>query len=83
MDAITRTQLHNLWSEDRDLQNTAYTSILEATERPVEWAYDVWDELVGGLKHKDNHVGLSRHRCYTWPKATRKTDAEGFEALLK
>ena len=56
MDAITRTHLDNLWSDDRELQNTAFTSILEATERPVEWAYDVWDELVAGLKHKDNHV---------------------------
>jgi hypothetical protein len=22
----------------------------------VEWAYEVWDQLVEGLRHKDNHV---------------------------
>jgi hypothetical protein len=26
-----------------------------ATEQPVTWAYDVWDELLQALQHKDNH----------------------------
>ena len=56
MDPITRTHLANLRSEDRELQNAAFFAILEATQKPVDWAYDVWDELVAGLKHKDNHV---------------------------
>lgn len=29
---------------------------MEETERPVDWAYEAWDELVDGLMHKDNHV---------------------------
>ena len=55
MDIITRTKLDNLWSEDRELQNKAFFYILEATDKPVDWAYDVWDEMVENLSHKDNH----------------------------
>lgn len=33
----------------------AYQYILEATEHEVDWAYEVWDELLESLSHKDNH----------------------------
>jgi hypothetical protein len=55
MDKTTRTQLDNLWSADRDLQNQAFTFILASTDRPVGWAYEAWDEMVQNLGHKDNH----------------------------
>jgi hypothetical protein len=56
MDSKTRKHIGNLRTEDRDLQNQAFFHILEETERPVDWAYEVWDQLVEGLRHKDNHV---------------------------
>ena len=56
MDSETRKHLNNLFSEERELQNQAFFYILEATEKPVDWAYEVWDQLVQGLGHKDNHV---------------------------
>jgi hypothetical protein len=56
MDEITRTYLENLQSNDRELQNQAFFHILEVTDKPVAWAYEVWDELVENLGHKDNHV---------------------------
>lgn len=56
MENFTRTQFENLFSEDRELQNNAFLRILEATARPVDWAYEAWDELVAGLTHTDNHV---------------------------
>jgi len=55
MDKTTQTQLNNLWTDDRDRQNQAYYYILEATDKPVDWAYEVWDELLANLTHKDNH----------------------------
>ena len=55
MDTTTRTQLDNLWSADRDLQNEAFSFILAATEGPVDWTYEAWDEIVENLGHKDNH----------------------------
>jgi hypothetical protein len=56
MDSKTREYLNNLRSEERELQNQAFFYILEATEKPVDWAYEVWDQLVEGLSHQDNHV---------------------------
>lgn len=56
MDQKRRKHLENIRSEDRELQNQAFTCILEETEKRVDWAYDAWDELVEGLRHKDNHV---------------------------
>ena len=55
MDETAQTQLKNLWTDDRDKQNQAYYYILEATDKPVDWAYEVWDELIANLTHKDNH----------------------------
>jgi hypothetical protein len=55
MDKITRTNLDNLWSENRDLQNRAFFYMIEATDKPVDWAYEVWDEMIENLRHKDNH----------------------------
>ncbi len=55
MNKTTRTNLDNLWSEDRELQNKAFPYILEVTDKPVDWAYDVWDEMMENLSHKDNH----------------------------
>ena len=55
MDKTTQTQLNNLWTDDRDKQNQAYYYILEATDKSVDWAYEVWDELLANLSHKDNH----------------------------
>jgi len=56
MNNKTKKHLENLLSEDRQLQNEAFSYILRETEAPVEWAYEVWDQLVEGFRHKDNHV---------------------------
>ncbi len=53
---LTQTCLDNPWSEDRELQKKAFSNILDETNKPVDWAYEVWDKLVAGLTHKDNHV---------------------------
>lgn len=45
----------DIWSTDRQAQNAAYTSVLAATAVPVDWAYDVWDDVVAHLASKDNH----------------------------
>jgi hypothetical protein len=55
MDKITQTNLQNLWSEDRELQNGAFFHILALTDKPVDWAYEAWDGIAANLSHKDNH----------------------------
>jgi hypothetical protein len=56
MDKTIRKHLDNIRSEDSQLQNEAYHFLMEQTEKPVDWAYEAWNELVEGLTHKDNHV---------------------------
>jgi hypothetical protein len=55
MDEAIKAHMANIHSGDRDAQGHAYRSLLEATDGPVGWAYESWDELVRTLTHKDNH----------------------------
>ncbi|MGG4491266.1 hypothetical protein [Metabacillus idriensis] len=41
------------------MQYEAYQNILSAAENGVDWAYEVWDQLVKGLSSKD-HLQRSR-----------------------
>jgi hypothetical protein len=56
MDKTIRTHLDNIRSEDGETQFKAYDYLMKVTEKPVDWAYEAWDEIVDGLTHKDNHV---------------------------
>jgi hypothetical protein len=56
MDKNIRDHLNNIRSEDGQVQNIAYHFLMAETEKPVDWAYEAWDELIEGLTHKDNHV---------------------------
>lgn len=55
MERTLPANFRDLWSSDRDLQNKAYYHVLSVTADPVDWAYDVWDEVLQNLQHKDNH----------------------------
>lgn len=56
MDDKIRTSLGHLGSGDRELQYQAYLHLLEVTQEPVDWTYEVWDTLLAMLSHKDNHL---------------------------
>jgi hypothetical protein len=47
-------EVADLWGADRQRQNAAYASLMEATDVPVDWAHDTWDEVVANLTHADN-----------------------------
>jgi hypothetical protein len=55
MNKAGRTNLDNLWSENRQLQHDAFIHVLALTDKPVDCAYEVWDEMLANLSHKDNH----------------------------
>lgn len=55
MDRRTRTNFDNLLFQDGELRYKALIDVLKATDKRVDWAYEVWDELVSNLRHKDNH----------------------------
>ena len=84
MDTITQANLDNLRSEDRELQNKAFFAVLEATDKPVDWAYDVWDDLVVDLRHKDNHVRAiaAQVLCNLAKSDPEKRILKDFDALL-
>ena len=56
MDKTIRMHLDNIHSEDGQTQFKAYDYLMKETEKPVDWAYEAWDEIVAGLTDKDNHV---------------------------
>ena len=55
IDANTRTTLDNLLSPDGPTRYEALLAIVKATDQPVDWAYDVWDDFLADLKHADPH----------------------------
>jgi hypothetical protein len=55
MDDTTRTHSNNLRSDDGDVRYAAFMALLAITDEPVDWAYEVWNELLANLRHKDNH----------------------------
>ncbi|MGE0130508.1 MAG: hypothetical protein AB7U82_20720 [Blastocatellales bacterium] len=63
MDKVTRTNWDNLSSQDGETRYQAFMRLLETTKQPVDWAYEVWDELIANLSHKDNHqLAIAAHR---------------------
>jgi hypothetical protein len=48
------TLLDRIHTKDRIDQGVAYQQLLAETERPVDWAYEVWDNLVKTLTQGDN-----------------------------
>lgn len=46
--------LEDLRSSVPDRQNYAFQSLLKATDRPVDWAYEVWEDLLRTLVDGDN-----------------------------
>jgi len=56
MDKTIRSKLDDIFTGDGQTQFKAYDYLMKESEKPVSWAYDIWDDLIAGLTHKDNHV---------------------------
>ncbi len=85
MDKLTRTHLDHIRSKDKELQNKAFFYVLNVTEKPVAWAYEVWDEMLAGLTHKDNHVRAitAQILCNLAKSDPRERILKDFRALLE
>ncbi|RIU94726.1 hypothetical protein [Oceanobacillus picturae] len=55
MDSQMELEFEKSKSGDKEERFEAYQTILEATDQKVDWAYEVWDQLLEDLTHKDNH----------------------------
>jgi hypothetical protein len=49
-----RQLLDDLRSPSQDRQNLAFHGLLKASDSPVDWAYEVWDDLLRMLVDGDN-----------------------------
>lgn len=54
MDLLVKRSLDDLQSNDKGLQGEAFQNLMAATAEPVDWADEVWDELLSILRGKDN-----------------------------
>jgi hypothetical protein len=84
MDKTGQTHWDNLWGRDRERQNQAFFYILEVTAEPVDWAYEVWDEVLENLGHGDNHnrAIAAQVLCNLAKSDPEKRVLEDFPALL-
>ena len=55
MDEIIKMNWENLHSQDSNVRYEAYNALLTATDKHVDWAYEIWDDLLASLQHKNNH----------------------------
>ncbi|MGG3448517.1 hypothetical protein [Domibacillus aminovorans] len=55
MEAPVQRYFEDLKSTDKEIQYEAYKNLLTITEKEVDWAYEVWDQLLQDLNNRDNH----------------------------
>jgi len=55
MDPVTKQHADNLHSKDANLRYESFQYLIILTKQPVDWAYDVWDDLLLMLHKGDNH----------------------------
>ncbi|MBG9544441.1 hypothetical protein ABE29_17135 [Cytobacillus firmus] len=73
MDSQLKVEFQKSKSGDKDERYEAYQHILNATDKEVDWAYEVWDQLVEDLTHNDNH---QRSRAAQYLANLAKSDPE-------
>lgn len=73
MDREIKEALIKSKAKDKQESYEAYLYILRATEKQVDWAYEVWDDLLEGLTDKDNH---QRSRAAQYLANLAKSDPE-------
>jgi hypothetical protein len=55
MNAETKSHLDNLHSKDANSRYESFQYVIKLTQQPVDWAYDVWNDLLLMLIQGDNH----------------------------
>ncbi|WP_339730771.1 hypothetical protein [uncultured Gimesia sp.] len=85
MNKTTRTYLDQLASDDRELQHQAFLSLIKETDQPVEWTYEVWDEMVMNLSHENNRQRAiaAQLLCNLAKSDPRNQMRNAFPALLE
>jgi beta-glucosidase len=48
-------------SSDRETAYKAFVDLMTLAEKPVGWSYEVWDQMVSDLSHRDGHKRALEH----------------------
>lgn len=85
MDRNTRTNLDNVFSDDKHIQHNVFQALMGATDVPVDWAYEAWDELGEALSHKNNRVRAlaAQLLCNLAKSDFQNRMVDDFDTLLK
>src|SRR4051794_39324956 len=83
-----RTSMNDLKSTDKKSQDRAFTSLTEMTNAPVDWAYEVWDDLlrlvaVGDNRQRSIAGQVLCNLAKSDPKERMVKDAAALLALTK
>ncbi|MCG2615781.1 hypothetical protein LZZ85_15885 [Terrimonas sp. NA20] len=81
MDALTKKHLENLHNTDANSRYESFQYLIKETQQPVDWAYDVWNDLLKMLKEGDNHqrsiaAQLLSNLAKSDPEERMKTDLD-------
>jgi hypothetical protein len=84
MDPTIRESLETLESGDREAQGQAFTHLMSVTAEPVPWAYEIWDQVVALLAHKNNRTRAiaAQVLCNLAGSDPERRILDDFEALL-
>src|SRR5258705_9847296 len=55
MDQTTKQHFDTLQSSDAQLRYSSFQYIMNVTKVPVDWTYEVWDDMLSLTKTGDNH----------------------------
>ncbi|MDL4839901.1 hypothetical protein [Aquibacillus rhizosphaerae] len=55
MNSKIKLEFEKSKSGDKNERYESYQYILKVTDHKVDWVYEVWDQLLEDLTHKDNH----------------------------
>jgi len=85
---LVAESMNDLKSSDKDRQNQAYQALLEMTDERVDWAYEVWDDLLRLTAKGDNRQRsiagqLLSNLAKSDPEARIVRDAERLIAVTR
>ena len=55
MDATTKQHISNLYIKDATVRYASFQYLIGRTKEAVDWAYEIWDDLLALTKKGDNH----------------------------
>ncbi|MET0462495.1 MAG: hypothetical protein ABW007_05060 [Chitinophagaceae bacterium] len=81
MDALTKKHLVNLHNTDANSRYESFQYLIKETQERVDWAYEVWNDLLKMLKDGDNHqrsiaAQLLSNLAKSDPEGRMKTDLD-------